>query len=228
MKPEASALMNCLFFRGKRVEELEELLETMRYAVRSCRKGEIIVTEGEAADRLGIVLSGEVEVHKINSGGGGMTIARLGKGQTFGEAVLFRRDNRYPATIISSGRSTVMFIGKPELLRLFAEDLGMMARFMENLSERLVMVNRQIEMLSAGPLRRRIAHHLLQLAGQQQSDTIKLPFSRKQWAEHLNAARPSLSREMGLLRDSGWISFKGDTVTLLERGRLEELLEREK
>ncbi|MNI91817.1 transcriptional regulator FixK [compost metagenome] len=96
---------------------------------------------------------------------------------------------------------------------------------MENLSERLVMVNRQIEMLSAGPLRRRIAHHLLQLAERQGTDSVRLPFSRKQWAEHLNAARPSLSREMGILRDNGWIAFKGNIVTLLERERLKELLD---
>ncbi|MNM03478.1 cAMP receptor protein [compost metagenome] len=225
MKLEAEVLRTSLLFRGKTPDEIDGLLDTMRFSVRSCRKGEMIISEGETADRLGIVLSGEVEVHKLQPGGGGITIARLGKGQTFGEAVLFRRDNRYPATIMSSGRSSVMFIGKQELLRLFAEDTDMMSRFMENLSERLVMVNRQIEMLSAGPLRRRIAHHLLQLAQRQGTDSIRLPFSRKQWAEHLNAARPSLSREMGILRDNGWIAFKGNTVTLLERERLKELLD---
>ncbi|WP_025692611.1 Crp/Fnr family transcriptional regulator [Paenibacillus zanthoxyli] len=227
MKPEPDVLQTCLFFRGKSIEELDAMLETMRYTVRDCSKSEMIISEGETADRLGIVLSGVVEVHKIHPGGGGITIARLKKGQTFGEAVLFRRENVYPATIISAGRSTVMFIGKQELLRLFAADTDMLSGYMENLSERLVMVNRKLEILSAGSLRRRVVHVLLRQADRQGTDTIRLPFSRKVWAEHLNAARPSLSREMGLLRDNGWIAFKGNTVTLLDRKKLEDFMERE-
>ncbi|MNF05121.1 transcriptional activator FtrB [compost metagenome] len=56
---------------------------------------------------------------------------------------------------------------------------------------------------------------LLEQAAQQASEVIRLPFSRKEWAEHLNTARPSLSREMGYLRDIGWIHFKGSSITLL-------------
>jgi CRP-like cAMP-binding protein len=167
-----------------------------------------------------------VEVQKIHPGGNSVTIARLGEGQTFGEAVLFRKENIFPATVVSSGSCLVMFISKQELLRLFAEDTDMLSRYMENLSERLVLVNQKIEILSAGTLRRRVVFYLLRLAGQQSSDIIKLPFGRKEWAEHLNAARPSLSREIGYLRDNGWIDFKGNIFTLLDRKRMKEWLEK--
>ncbi|MNP83277.1 hypothetical protein D3C76_1821780 [compost metagenome] len=59
---------------------------------------------------------------------------------------------------------------------------------------------------------------------QQASDHIRLPFSRKEWAEHLNTARPSLSREMGYLRDIGWIEFKGSRITLLNREAMHEYI----
>ncbi|MBW4082101.1 Crp/Fnr family transcriptional regulator [Paenibacillus sp. S150] len=220
MKPDAAVLQACLLFRGQSVEEIESLLQKMMYTVSGFPRKAVILAEGDTADRLGIVLSGRVEVQKNHPNGSGVTIAHLNEGQTIGEAVLFRRDNRAPATVTAADPCTVMFIGKQELLRMFTADTEMLTRFIENLSERLVLVNRKIENLSAGPLRRRIIDFLLEQAELQASGLLKLPFSRKEWAEHLNTARPSLSREMGILRDQGWLRFKGREITLLEQEQM--------
>ncbi|KGE18351.1 hypothetical protein PWYN_27965 [Paenibacillus wynnii] len=215
-----------MLFRGKSVDDISAMLQTMIYTVKPLRKKEHIVNEGETADHIGIILSGQVEVQKNHSNGNNVTIARLGRGQTFGEAVIFRKENVYPATIIAPGNCCVMFISKQELLRLFAADTDMLSSYMENLSERLVMVNQNIEILSVGSLRKRIVFYLLKQADQQSSNTLKLPFSRKVWAELLNTARPSLSRELAFLRDNGWIDFKGSEFTLLNREGMEDLLEK--
>jgi CRP/FNR family transcriptional regulator, dissimilatory nitrate respiration regulator len=226
MKPSPIVLQSCLFFTGKSAEEIRTLLQTMNYSVNLFNKKELIVNEGETADRIGIVLTGRVEVQKIHPNGNSVTIARLEQGQTFGEAVLFRKKNIYPATIAAADTCYVMFITKQELLRLFAEDIDMLSRYMENLSERLVMVNQKIEILSAGTLRNRIVFYLLQQAEKQGSSTVKLPLSRKAWAETLNTTRPSLSRELAYLRDNGWIEFHANDFNLLDRERMESLLQR--
>ena len=224
MKPDPAVLQSCLLFRGKSAEEIEALLQKMLYSVSSYQKNMLIFTEGDTADRLGIILSGRVEVQKTHPTGSSVTIAHLNAGQTIGEAVLFRKENLVPATATAASPCSVMFISKQELLRLFTTDTDMLTRFIENLSERLVLVNRKIEMLSAGPLRRRIIYFLLEQAVQQSSDVIRLPFSRKEWADHLNTARPSLSREMGYLRDSGWIEFKGSQIALLNREAMNDYI----
>lgn len=225
MKPDPTVLQSCLLFRGKSVEEVGTLLQTMLYTVKSCNKKELVVSEGEPA-RLGIVLSGQVEIQKISPNGNNVTIARLVEGQTFGEAVLFRKENIFPATITASDPCLIMFISKQDLLQLFTRDIDILSRYIENLSERLVMVNRKIGILSAGTLRRRIVFYLLEQAGQQASDMIRLPFGRTEWAEHLNAKRPSLSRELGYLRNSGWIHFRGSVITLLNRKQMKVWLEK--
>ncbi|WP_410514250.1 Crp/Fnr family transcriptional regulator [Paenibacillus sp. BR2-3] len=226
MKANPVVLQSCLFFRGKSAEDITALLQTMIYSVNLFHKKELIVNEGETADRIGIVLSGRVEVQKIHPNGNSVTIARLEQGQTFGEAVLFRKENIFPATVVAPDTCYVMFISKQELLRLFAADIDMLSRYMENLSERLVMVNQKIEILSAGTLRNRIVFYLLKQSEKQDTGIIKLPFSRKVWAELLNTTRPSLSRELAYLRDHGWIDFDGSVLTLLERDRIESLLQR--
>ncbi|WP_054942413.1 Crp/Fnr family transcriptional regulator [Paenibacillus ihuae] len=224
MKPDPAVLQSCLLFRGKSVDEIEALLQKMLYSVSSYQKNMLIFAEGDTADRIGIILSGRVEVQKTHPTGSSVTIAHLNVGQTIGEAVLFRRENIVPATATATGPCSILFIGKQELLRLFTTDTDVLTRFIENLSERLVLVNRKIEMLSAGPLRRRMIYFLLEQAMQQASDVISLPFSRKEWAEHLNTARPSLSREMGYLRDIGWIEFKGSRIALLNREAMNDYI----
>jgi len=224
MIPNLEALQTCLFFRGKTAEEISALLWRIPYQTRACRKNELIVTEGDPADRVGIVLEGQVEVQKIHPAGRSMTIARLGPGQTFGEAVLFSRAAVFPATVIAGDACAVLFIGRDPLLKLFAADAGILTRYMENMSERLVLLNRKIEVLSLGSLRQRIAYDLLKLAREQESSVVTLPYNKRIWAEHLNAARPSLSRELGLMQTKGLIAFTGSTFTLTDRQGLEELL----
>ncbi|WP_151733576.1 Crp/Fnr family transcriptional regulator ['Paenibacillus yunnanensis' Narsing Rao et al. 2020] len=228
MRPDPAILQACLLFRGKTAEEIEALLGHMSYTVHSYPKNTLILAEGDVADRLGIVLDGRVEVQKSHPTGSGVTIAHLSKGQTIGEAVLFRRENVVPATVTAAGACMIMFIGKAELLRLFTADTEMLTRFIENLSERLVLVNRKIEILSAGSLRRRVIGFLLEQAAQQRTESILLSFSRKEWAEHLNTARPSLSRELGQLRSMGWIEFQGNGVTLLNRKAMSAYMRTEK
>lgn len=219
-----SVLQQNAIFRTKSLLEIESLLNQIRYTSRRFQKHEVIVTEGDPAGMLGFILKGSVEIQKSYSNGHILTIARLQPGQTFGEAVLFTKTSKYPATVMTSEPSEILFIAKAELLKLFAIDSEINALFLENLSERLVLLNQKIEVLSLGSLRQRIAFDLLRERKKQKNDRIALPYSKRIWAEHLNAARPSLSREIGIMRDLGWLSYKGTHFELLNVTELEKLL----
>ncbi|MBC8080722.1 MAG: Crp/Fnr family transcriptional regulator [Gorillibacterium sp.] len=224
MKTIPEILRGCLFFSGKSTSEMTMLLEHLVYSIKDYRKNELIASEGDPAERVGIVLCGSVEVQKIHPTGKNVTIAQISEGQTFGEAVLFSKENVFPATVMAIDSSKVMFINKREMLRLFTSDADILSRYMENISDRLLLLNRKIEILSLGTLRRRIVFDLLKLAVKQHSDTINLPYNKRVWAEHLNTARPSLSREICCLRDEGLIDFTGNKITILNREALEGIL----
>ncbi|BCG59146.1 Crp/Fnr family transcriptional regulator [Paenibacillus sp. URB8-2] len=221
----AQILQNVFCFKDKNQEDISRLLENLLYRVKDYGKNELIAAQGESAEQLGIVLQGQVEVQKIYPNGKNMTIARIDEGQPFGEAVLFSREPLYPATILASIPSKVLYIGKREMLKLFASDPDILLSYMENMSDRLIMLNRKIEILSLGSLRRQIAFELLKMADKQQTDTVTLPYSKRVWAEHLNVTRPSLSREIGSMRDQGIISFSGNRITLVDRRAVEEILD---
>ncbi|MDF2927067.1 MAG: hypothetical protein K0R57_5981 [Paenibacillaceae bacterium] len=221
----AAALQKNLLFRNKTEDEIDSLLSRIQTSLRSFNKNEIIVTEGEPATMMGVVISGTVEIQKIHSTGKSITVSRFTTGSTFGEAVVFSKSNLYPATVISADVSSVLVFPKQQLLKLFAMDTDIMVMFMQNMSERLVLLNQKIEILSLGSLRQRIAYFLLKESKKQKTECISIPFSKRVWAEHLNSARPSLSRELMFMRDQGWISFDDTTVTIIALDALERLLE---
>lgn len=225
MNIDTRILKKNLLFRDKSDDQIRELLSHIRTIMRSCGKNEIIVTEGEPALLMGLVLSGTVEVQKIYSTGKSITVSRFSAGSTFGEAVIFSKSNVYPATVVSLEPSTVLLFPKQELLKLFSLDVDIMASFMQNMSERLVLLNQKIEILSLGTLRQRIAYYLLKESKIQKTERITVPFSKRVWAEHLNSARPSLSRELIYMRDRGWITYDDHDVELLDIPSLEALLE---
>lgn len=225
MNIPVAALQKNLLFRNKSEADINRLLSQIHTVVRNFSKNEIIVTEGEPATMMGLVISGTVEIQKIYSTGKSITVSRFTTGSTFGEAVVFSKSNLYPATVISADASCVLIFPKQELLRLLALDPDVLVMFMQNMSERLVLLNQKIEILSLGTLRQRIAYFLLKELKKQKTEHILVPFSKRVWAEHLNSARPSLSRELCYMRDQGWIEFDDTTVDILRLDMLEGLLE---
>lgn len=225
MNLPAAALQQNLLFRNKSEADINRLLSQIHTVTRSFNKNEIIVTEGEQATIMGLVLSGTVEIQKIYSTGKVVTVSRFSTGSTFGEAVVFSKSNLYPATVISADSSSVLLFPRQELLRLFALDSDILVMFMQNMSERLVLLNQKIEILSLGTLRQRIAYFLLKERKKQKTECIRIPFNKRVWAEHLNSARPSLSRELIFMREQGWIAFDDTTVTILQLEPLERMLE---
>ena len=57
-------------------------------AERKYKKGEFVFRQGEIGDRVYVVESGEVEVVREDSDRGDAVVARLGKGEYFGEMAL--------------------------------------------------------------------------------------------------------------------------------------------
>ncbi|MFM9331194.1 Crp/Fnr family transcriptional regulator [Paenibacillus mesotrionivorans] len=225
MNALAEALKKNMLFRNKTEQEITGILAKINPTLRNYSRNEHIVREAEPAERMGIVITGIVEVQKMYSTGKVMTVSRFSTGSTVGEAVIFSKTNTYPATVIAAESASVLMFTKKELLALFALDTEIMALFMQNMSERLILLNQRIEILSLGTLRQRIAHFLIKEMKQQKTERIRIPFNKRVWAEHLNSARPSLSRELCYMRDQGWITFDDSTVDILQVGELEGLLQ---
>jgi len=214
----------CYIFRDKTPEEMEKILENTRLFIQTFYPGEKIVSQGDRADFLGVVLEGKVSVKKVYSTGRALTLATFEEGQAFGESVLFSVKPSYPADIIAQEKTEVFRIPREDLLQLFQKDGDVLLRYLETISNRVKMLSEKIELLSLGTIKQKIAHYLLREARIEGENCFPWKFSREELADYFNIPRPSLSRELAGLKDQGLIDFDRKRVEIKDTQGLEELL----
>lgn len=220
-----SALQKIPLFKDKTPEELTTLFQGLHINVSSYPAGKEIIADGEPASRMGIVLSGKVEAQKLFPSGKTVTIARFGELESIAEAAIFASPNVHHANIVATEESEILFISRGDLLILFSRDSSLTEKLLEIFANRIILLNRKIELLSLESARQKIAHFLLkEIKKQQSSEQITLPFSKKVLAEHMNITRPSLSREFIRMCDEGYLSMSGKKITIHSLTALEDLL----
>ncbi|MBC8591535.1 Crp/Fnr family transcriptional regulator [Wansuia hejianensis] len=224
MEKYLKSLCQCVLFKNVKEEEIYELLKCVPYTVESYEKNEVIAVEDDDCHSLGIILNGNIEIHKPFPSGKVVTINHFKAGNIFGEALVFSGRHVYPATIISSNQSEIMYIKREEIVKMMTFNPQVIENFMGVLSNRILMLNNRITNLSYDTLRKKISNIILLEYNRQNSPYITLPYSRKKMAELLNIPRPSLSRELVNMKDDGLIDFYKNKIKILDLRKLEDSL----
>lgn len=217
-------LLDCVLFKSLDYLDIKKVLSSVNYYVKSFSNEEIVAIEGNNCNSVGIILNGNIEIHKSFSDGKVVTINHFNSGNIFGEALVFSGNHKYPATIISSNVSEVLYIEKDDILKMLTLDTRILNNFMSILSNRILMLNDRISALSLDTLRKKVISMLLSEYGRQKSLYLTMPYSRKKMAELLNIPRPSLSRELVKMKDDGLIDFYKNKIKILDLKLLEKSL----
>ena len=207
-------LKRCILFKDIKYEDLSNFLNMSNYTIKKYPKGNVVVIEGSGCEELGILLEGLLEVQTLYPSGKLLTLAQLKPVETFGEAILFSKMNKFPATIEVIKDSKIMFIKKENLINCLTNCHKFMENFLELLSNKLLILNKKVKMLSLESIRKKIENFLMEEYKKQGSNIIKLSLSRKEMAEHMGIQRPSLSRELIKMREEGIIEFDKKVIII--------------
>lgn len=224
MEKHIDSLSNTILFKNIDIDQIRDLVVDLNYRLSLYKKDEIIAFEGDDCLSLGIILSGKIEIQKSFPSGKIVTINTFSRGNVFGEALVFSGNHKYPATVVSSIDSSIMYIGKSQIIQLMKKEERILENFASVLSNRILMLNDRITNLSFDTIRKKIANTLLSEYKKQNNSFIALPFSRKKMAEMLNIPRPSLSRELKKMKDEGIIDYRKNKVKILDLESLEDSL----
>lgn len=219
-----NSLSKSVLFHYITLEDIKLLLNSIQYNIVNYKPSDIIAIQDDDCNQLGIILQGSVEIHKPFPSGKVVTINNFGAGNVFGEAIIFSDSHKYPANVISSTKSKIMFISKSQIIKLITLNDQVLSNFLSVLSNRILMLNDRITNLSLDTVRKKIANIILTEFEKQEKKLIVLPFCRKKMAEMLNVPRPSLSRELSKMKKDGIINFKKNRIQILDIDLLESLL----
>ncbi|HHV98358.1 MAG TPA: Crp/Fnr family transcriptional regulator [Clostridiaceae bacterium] len=213
-------------FHGIEGDELVSLLYCLKPKIRIYQKNEYIKIAGDKFDSIGIVLQGEVTVNKENVAGNRVIMTILKPGDMFGETLVFSRQPYWIATVQAQKKCKVLFIKGESILgecsKLCPWHKTLIQNMLNIVCEKVLVLSRKVEYLSITSIREKICTYLLEQYKKTGKTTFILPMNRKELAEFLNVSRPSLSREMGRLRDEGIIDFHMATVKIIDLERLKK------
>lgn len=204
-----------VLFNNLDKERISYLLSISNYHRKTFPKDSIIVYENDLCNNVGFVLSGSVNISKMNVDGSNMTIKTMTKGDFFGDALLFSSYRTCHSTIITASEATVLFISSEDILKICDLDEIFLRNFLAALSDKIGLLNQKIRILSFSSVRQRIVCFLLEEYKKQGSKNINLQITREELGELLAVTRPSISRELSKMEKDGLISVKGRKISIL-------------
>jgi CRP/FNR family cyclic AMP-dependent transcriptional regulator len=186
-------------FRDVEPEALTDLATLAQ--PRLCRRGELVVNEGEAGDSLFGICTGFLKASVVASSGTATTLSLMGAGETFGELSLLDGGPR-SATVKAVTRAQLVVIERGSFLRLFESRPRVGIAMMEVVARRLRRLSEKSNDASALPVGSRLAKQILLLAETHgyrlQASRIRLavPLSQKDLGELVSATRESVNKHL--------------------------------
>lgn len=192
-------------------------------------RGDTLFHEGDSSEWVALILRGNVKVSSVADSGAETLLATRGPGDIVGEMSAIDGGSRSAEV---SALSSVQFrhIPAPEFLRFVEEHPGATRALLRLLTSRLRDADRKRAEVRGLDVLRRVARRLLELSeshGRQEASGIvlDLPLSQQELAEWIGASREAVSKALRTLRERGAISTERRTLTVVDRGYLQRLVE---
>ncbi len=214
-------LKNTCFFKGISEEEIESILKSQLYLVKDYKKNEVIANQGEKCNSLSVILEGKAVIQTIYENGKVLTLSNFNVSDVFAEALLFSKDKEYPATVMALENCKILSFPRKSVLGIMQKNTKFAENMLELLSQKIVILNRKINLIELDSIRRKICKLLLDNYKKNNSYTYKID-SKKELAEELGIPRPSLSRELIKMKDMGLIDFNLKEIKITDLESLED------
>ena len=201
-------------FAGLHPDDYDHLVASVRE--HKLEKGQILFHRGDAAEHFYYVNTGLIELSLIAPSGEKKTLEVVGAGRTFGEAVAFMQEHKFPVTAEALEDSHTAQIPNSAYLDVLKSNSGACMRLLADISRHLHARVREIENLTIQNARHRLIGYLLDQIKETNGDatTIHLELPRHVIASRLSIKPETLSRLLRSLTDEGLISIDDRNVAI--------------
>lgn len=220
MKKYVSILQKCGLFAGIAENQLLTMLSCLGATVHVYEKNQIVLSEGDAAGRIGAVLSGAVQIVRVDYYGNRSILAELQPAGLFGESFACAGVQNMPVDVVATEKSEVLFIDAARILHMCSSACGFHNQLIYNLMKLVATKNllfhQKLEIISKRSTREKLMTYLLMQAKQQNNNSFTVMFDRQELADYLEVDRSGLSAEIGKLRKEGILECQKSHFTLLK------------
>lgn len=226
MKPwETEALKKSPLFEGTSDGEFDESIKCIQPKILNFKKGEVIFHANDSSQRFGVLLTGCASAYDDTSEGNRALLFSAKHGGVAGIVAAYSGDNQHSYTLFADENCTIAFIrpffaGQNCDMKCGGTLCVIHQKILRNLLNILLnktsYLYQRTKYLTMKSIRQKVCAYLLEQLHIQGSAIFVIPLGRAKLAEYLNIQRPSLSRELCLLRDAGLIEFHKNTFRILD------------
>src|ERR1051325_10293852 len=176
------------------------------------KKGQIVFSQGDAAEAVFYIQRGKVRVSVISGGGKEATIALLGVGDFLGEECIANARPLRLVTATAMTEAAVLKIGKKEMIRILHQEHALSDIFVSYLLSRNARIQEDLVDQLFNSSEKRLARTLLLLAqfGKEGAPETVIPkISQETLAEMVGTTRSRINFFMNRFRRLGFIEYNG-------------------
>ncbi len=214
-------------FQGISEEEIKRLFGCLGFRVKTFERDEFIALEGDPIKTIGIVISGEVMVHRESPTGERIILTRLKEKGMFGEVAAYTKGT-WTASAVATMSSEILLFSPGAIFGFCPHGCDTHQILIKNMlyivSQKALVLHEKVEMLSLKSIRKKVSRYLLLRYEKVHEMAFSIPMKRQDLADYLQVTRPSLSRELMAMKEEGLIDYKGNRFVLLNLNRLEEVM----
>lgn len=183
-------------------------------------KGSFIRSAGDAADFIGIVLQGAVQILQEDYDGRRSITSALGPGDMFAEAFSCAGAVELPVSILAAADCTVLILKVDQLLSPEKDACGFHHLLMRNLlqlmAQKNMLLNRKLRHVSRRTTAEKLLAFLNDYARLQHTSEFTIPYDRQALADYLGVERSAMSAELSKLQRQGILQTKGSHFKLIK------------
>jgi CRP/FNR family cyclic AMP-dependent transcriptional regulator len=206
-----AALQTVALFEGMRPEDLEALAAVT--LVRNYSGNTIIVSEGDRADCLYVIFSGNVKFFVTGDDGRRVVLGTQGSGEYFGEISLNEGVRSASAMTIEPCRIGLLQRGR--FLELLTAHPETALALINHLVQRTRSLTERVRDLALLDVYGRLAKLLLSVAREQEGRLVVGPgMTQQEMGERIGASREMVSRILKDLKAGGYVRAEGRRLVI--------------
>jgi CRP-like cAMP-binding protein len=193
------------------------------------RKGEVIFSTGDVANKLYIICSGKTKVCKFSPDGKEQIIYILAAGDFIGAFNLLKKD-KFEFDMIALEETSISTLDKDAFDSLILSNPSITLKVLEKAYERITKAEQLVERLSLVSLDSRVAGLLLGLEKDFGTSTgegllLNLTMNREEMGAYSGITRETMSRKLNLFQENGWLKLIGSKqILIVDDTALRELI----
>lgn len=219
MKKYLPVLKKCSLFDRISDDDILKMLGCLGATVETYDKKYTVFTEGKPAKHIGIVLSGSVQIIRIDYFGNRSIVGIAGPSELFCEAFACAGTESLPVTVTADEPGEIMLIESSRILHTCNNACSfhqmLIFNLMKTMSRKNIELHQRLSITSKRSTREKLLSYLMLCAKREGKSSFNIPFDRQELADYLEVDRSGLSAEISKLRKEGIIESKKSSFTLL-------------